>query len=295
MINNPNLWGAIIMRKIFTILSLAFAILLVGCTTKAVPSLKGGYQSDREGVGYVILLSFQPDDSSFVEYIDNREVDRGTYKKIEDNLYQIKSNKQNFEVALNAKNSFNIIIKQLNNGNPILMKNIGTTPIYFKDVYNDEDKYKALLEDKAKTQTSSNAAIDNKPASGIDWRCVYIGSLVQKNMPEIKNQVVFNNEDEWLKYANDNLPNSIVDSAIKNVNWDKEGILVLQGYAAKGYFSFLPQVSDVRIENGLLNVQYEDNLDTSKTYYVRSQGYNEVVKDIYMICLNKSDIGKLKK
>ncbi|MFL0268938.1 hypothetical protein [Candidatus Clostridium radicumherbarum] len=285
------------MRKIFAILSLAVVLLLTGCTSKPIPALKGGYQSDREGVGYVVLISFQPDDSGFVEYIDSREVDRGTYKKIEDNLYQIKSNKQDFEVALNAKNAFNIIIKQLNNGNPIQMKNISTTPGYFKNPYGDEDKYKALLEDKDKTQTSPVTVEDNKPAakSGIDWKCVYIGSLIQKDMPDIKYQIVFNNEDEWRKYANDNLPNSIVDSVIKNVDWDKEGIVVLQGYAAKGYFSFLPQVSDVRIENGMLNVQYENNLDTSKTYYVRSAGYNEIVKDIYMICLNKSDIGKLKK
>ncbi|MFL0247316.1 hypothetical protein [Candidatus Clostridium stratigraminis] len=285
------------MKKMFTILSLAIVLLLTGCTSKAVPNLKGGYQSDREGVGYVILLSFQPDDSSFVEYIDSREVDRGTYKKTEDNLYQIKSDKQDFEVALNTKNSFNIIIKKLNNGNPIQMKNISTIPGYFKNPYGDEDKYMALLEDKDKTQTSPATVDNNKPAakSGIDWKCVYIGSLVQKGMPEIKNQIVFNNEDEWRIYANDNLPNSIVDSVIKNVNWDKEGIVVLQDYPPKGYFSFLSQVSDVKIENGKLNVQYENNTDTTKTYYVRSQGYTEVVKDIYMICLNKSDIGKLKK
>jgi|GEM_PF-2969773 len=150
---------------------------------------------------------------------------------------------------------------------------------------------------QVKTQASSSTTIEDKKQvvkSQIEWKCIYIGSLVQKEIPEIKYQLVFQNEDEWRKYAYDNIPNSVVDSVIRNVNWDKEGIVVLQGYAAKGYFSLLPQVSDVRIENGLLNVQYENNSDTLKTYYVRSADYAEIVKDIYMISLKKSEIEKLK-
>jgi len=71
-------------KKIFTVLSLTVVLLLAGCTSNAKSILKGVYQSEREGVGYIVVISFQPEDSSFVEYIDNREVDRGTYKKTKD-------------------------------------------------------------------------------------------------------------------------------------------------------------------------------------------------------------------
>ncbi|WP_312650248.1 hypothetical protein [Proteiniclasticum sp.] len=57
------------MRKLFTILSLVSFIIIVGCT-KGIPDLKGSYQGDRNEVGYVFLLTFQPHDAGFVGYID---------------------------------------------------------------------------------------------------------------------------------------------------------------------------------------------------------------------------------
>jgi hypothetical protein len=134
------------MRKLLTALSLVIVLILVGCTPTIIPDLKGSYQSEREGVGYVLVLTFQQDDSSFVEYIDNREVDRGTFEKAENNVYTIKSDKQNFDVSLNAENSFDIKISKLNNGKPIQMKNIDDTPIYFSTEFDDVDKYEALLD-----------------------------------------------------------------------------------------------------------------------------------------------------
>lgn len=134
------------MRKILTILTLSIILLLVGCTLNTKPILKGVYQSEMKEIGYVVQISIQQDDSSFVEYIDNREVDRGTYEETENNGYKIKSDKQNFEIILNAKNSFEIIIKNLNNGKSIQMKNIGDTPTYFSTKFADVDKYKDLLD-----------------------------------------------------------------------------------------------------------------------------------------------------
>jgi len=133
------------MRKLLTALSLVIVLILMGCTPAIIPDLKGSYQSEREGVGFTLVLTFQQDDS-FVEYIDNREVDRGTYEKTENNIYKIKSDKQNFEISLNAEDSFEIIISQLNNGKPIQMKNIDDTPTYFSTEFDDVDKYKALLD-----------------------------------------------------------------------------------------------------------------------------------------------------
>ncbi len=108
--------------------------------------LKGFYQSDVVD-GYHIQILFQGADKSFTEWIDNRQVDRGTYKEINTNLYKINSKLQNFEIELNNDNSFELIISKLNNGEPIIMKNI--TP---KDhgmgfgKWDDVDKYKSLLD-----------------------------------------------------------------------------------------------------------------------------------------------------
>ena len=132
------------MKKILIALSLVVVLLFGGCTPKPVHILKGSYQSEREGIGYIILISFQQD-NSFVEYIDNREVDRGTYEKIKNNVHKIKSNKQNFEVTLSAENSFEIIIKKLKDGKPIQLKNISNIPVGFSYKFNDVDKYKSLL------------------------------------------------------------------------------------------------------------------------------------------------------
>jgi hypothetical protein len=133
------------MKKIFITLSLTFGLLMGGCTSNIKPEIKGSYQSDREGIGYVVQIAFQPDDNSYVEYIDNREVDRGTYEKAENNVYKIKSDKQNFEITLNSKDSFELIIDKLNNGKPIKLKKIDDTPTYFKSKFDDVEKYKALL------------------------------------------------------------------------------------------------------------------------------------------------------
>jgi len=134
------------MRKLLTALSLVIVLILMGCTPAIIPDLKGSYQSEREGVGYTFVLTFQQDDSSFVEYIDNREVDRGTYEKAENNVYTLKSDKQNFDISVNAENSFEIKISKLNNGKPFQLKNIDDTPIYFSTEFDDVDTYEAFLD-----------------------------------------------------------------------------------------------------------------------------------------------------
>ncbi len=134
------------MRKLLTAISLVIVLILAGCTPAIIPDLKGFYQSEREGIGYTVVLTFQPDDHSFVEYIDNREVDRGTYEETENNGYMIKSDKQNFEISVSDDNSFEIVIKKLNEGKPIELKNIDDTPTYFSTEFDDVDTYEALLD-----------------------------------------------------------------------------------------------------------------------------------------------------
>jgi hypothetical protein len=133
-------------KNIFAMLSLIIILLLGGCTSTINPTLKGSYQTEKDVNGYFIEISIQQQESSFVEYIDNREIDRGTYEKNENNVYKIKSDKQNFQVTLSAKNSFEIIIKKLNTGKPIQLKNVSVTPTYFSTIFDDVDKYKSLLD-----------------------------------------------------------------------------------------------------------------------------------------------------
>ena len=129
------------MRKIvLTFLTLAIILMLCGYMFNTKPVLKGFYQSEKDVNGYFIQISIKQDDNSFVEYIDNREVDRGTYEKAENNAYKMKSDKQNFEIKLNDDNSFEVVIKKLNNGNPIQMKNIDDTPTIFPPIFNDVDE-----------------------------------------------------------------------------------------------------------------------------------------------------------
>ncbi len=98
---------------------------IMECFSQTNPLLKGFYQSEMIG-SHIVQMLVREEDNSFVEWINNREVDRGTYEKLDDKSYRIKGNRQNFEITLNDDNSFEIVISKLNDGTPIIMKNIRT-------------------------------------------------------------------------------------------------------------------------------------------------------------------------
>ncbi|MFD1781552.1 hypothetical protein ACFSFW_23165 [Fredinandcohnia salidurans] len=127
------------------VLVIVFALLLVGCAPNKTLLLKGAYQSEHVN-GYIVQMTFQPEDHSFVEYIDNREVDKGTYEELENGLYKINGELQELEITLNSDNSFEVIVKQINDGKPITLKNVDATPVYIDTEFDDVDEYKSLLE-----------------------------------------------------------------------------------------------------------------------------------------------------
>ncbi|MTI71387.1 MAG: hypothetical protein FH751_14160 [Firmicutes bacterium] len=133
------------MKKLtLTILSIII-ILILWRYSYMQPTLKGFYQSEVNG--YHIQMLIREDDNTFIEWIDNREVDRGTYEKFENNSYRIKSNKQSFEIILNDNNSFEMIINKLNEGKPINMKNISTDDYMISfGKWDDVDEYIYLLD-----------------------------------------------------------------------------------------------------------------------------------------------------
>jgi len=127
------------------VVALALILTIIGCIPKTIPPLRGAYQSEHVN-GYIIQMTFQPRDHSFVEYIDNREVDKGTYEEIEDGLYKINGEMQELEITLKSNNSFDLIVKKLNDGNPITFKNVDATPVYIGTEFEDIEEYKTLLE-----------------------------------------------------------------------------------------------------------------------------------------------------
>ena len=129
------------------ILSLVSMFILSSCTTTNNSSLRGFYQSEVTTDGYVIQISIQPDENSFVEYIGNRQVNSGTYDVLGDKKYTLVGDNQTIKIALDKNNSFEIIIKKVNGGNPVVLKNIDKVPTYFRTEFDDIDKYKALLEE----------------------------------------------------------------------------------------------------------------------------------------------------
>lgn len=127
------------------LLASLWIVIVGGCVANKPPQLKGGYQSEHVD-GYIVQMSFQPDDNSFIEYIDNREVDKGTYEELKQGVYKINGDRQELEMTLNNNNSFNIVVKGLNGGNPIQLKNIDSIPMYFSTIFDDVDEYILLLE-----------------------------------------------------------------------------------------------------------------------------------------------------
>lgn len=137
------------MKKIIIIiLSLIGMLFFINFTLTEKVHLYGFYQSQITSDGHTIQLSIDTNENSFVEYISNREVDRGTYEFIGDKNYKLISDKQTIDVVLDKKNSFEIIIKKVNGGNPIVLTNIGPVPVTYGTEFDDVDKYKSLIEEE---------------------------------------------------------------------------------------------------------------------------------------------------
>lgn len=136
------------MKKVLIIiLSLISILIFYGYTNINNGTLRGFYQSERTSEGYIIQISIQPDENSFVQYIDNREVNNGTYNELDNNKYALVGEDKTIEISLDRNNSFKIISKKINGGNPIVMKNVAKVPAYFSTEFDDITKYKELLQE----------------------------------------------------------------------------------------------------------------------------------------------------
>lgn len=122
--------------------------MLVGCSTDTTSVLAGSYQNEATINGHFICLAFYPDNSRFVELIDNRKVDSGTFEKKSGHTYSLKSEKQEFEIILNQDDTFEITLDQLNDGKPFQLKNTSKDPGEIVTAFEDVEEYEKLLNKK---------------------------------------------------------------------------------------------------------------------------------------------------
>lgn len=136
------------MKKTGSFLLSFIVLFLVSCSSDLVPPLGGNYNSGSiQEDGTYIEIAIQPEENTFVEYISNREVDRGTYEEKSDNVYLFKGDKQEFEITLSSKDSFEVTVPQLNEGEPIELKNTDKIPTYYLTEFDDVEEYKKLLDE----------------------------------------------------------------------------------------------------------------------------------------------------
>lgn len=100
----------------------------------------------------IVLISLYPgedtfEERTFKEHITCRLVNKGTYKKIEEEKYHIDGDRKDFDIVLNKKElSFEVIIPKLNKGEPITLKKVGDIPVSYDIEYGDLQKYQEYLE-----------------------------------------------------------------------------------------------------------------------------------------------------
>lgn len=133
-----------LIMKRFVVLSFSI-LLLASCNTFS--TIKGSYQIEEEIDGNFVQMSIFKDEGEFIEYINNREVNKGTYQEEGKGKYLMVGDNQEFTIDLNNDNSFYRTINGINDGEAIKMINIDDTPIKFSTEFDDEDEYRKLLDD----------------------------------------------------------------------------------------------------------------------------------------------------
>jgi len=136
------------MKKTNIILLIVIAVMVLAGCGKAQPVLRGTYQSEVGKMSVVVSFSFYQEDGRFDEYFDSTKVDTGTFEKLQENTYILKSDLQDFEITLSEENSFDITLTKLNGGKPIRIRNAGDTPAEFDpgSTITEIETYRALLD-----------------------------------------------------------------------------------------------------------------------------------------------------
>lgn len=138
------------------VLSLVLPVLLViaallGAFNK--PTVRGTYQSmvglDENIVCLTVSIQDFDEEKTFVMYLNNCEVDRGTWRSDGGALYTLLGEYTRNVIALERDNSFCLTFVQINGGEPIQMEKKGDIPAYFaQDTEENKAYYRALTVDE---------------------------------------------------------------------------------------------------------------------------------------------------
>ncbi|MGL4338026.1 MAG: hypothetical protein ACRCST_14125, partial [Turicibacter sp.] len=123
-------------EKLGRIISLLFILLLMGCATQKKITLQGVYQSELIDQ-YIVQLSFDKNDQTFIEYINNIDVNKGTYELWDDNTYLLKGDNQTITIKLDETDSFEMVFSKLNERKPIKLIKNGPLPTIFDSKFSE--------------------------------------------------------------------------------------------------------------------------------------------------------------
>lgn len=132
-----------ILVLIITLMALSIGYFMLSYSNST--QLKGSYKSSNPDNKNIVLITVDPEDNTFVQYIDQRKVDEGSVMENSDKSYTFKGSKQEFDITLNGDNSFDIFIEKINGSEPIKLKNITEHGTYYSTDFGDEEEYKKLL------------------------------------------------------------------------------------------------------------------------------------------------------
>ena len=99
-------------KTIFLLVSLIGMSIFAGCGAFANTSFGGFYQSEMISGRYV-QISIDTEKETFTQYIDNREVNSGTYESLGESKYKLVGDIKTFEIDLAKNDSFELTIKNL--------------------------------------------------------------------------------------------------------------------------------------------------------------------------------------
>lgn len=130
------------MRKfsLSNILIFTFVIAFIGITyvyNQPVAALSGSYLSEDIN-GYQVQISIDTKDNSYVQYINQREVDKGKIVEVSDNSFNLVSELQDQVIKLNNDNTFTIELNKLSNQD-IILKNTSYIPTYYSYLEDSKD------------------------------------------------------------------------------------------------------------------------------------------------------------
>lgn len=115
-----------------------------GCGEKENPIPKGIYESEKIH-GYTVQMVIK-DEWQFVEYIDSRPVQEGTYQEDEEG-YLFLGDQTEFAVQLSENGTLEFSISSIDRNQDLQLKKTGGDPKQFEEITEGISHYRTLLEE----------------------------------------------------------------------------------------------------------------------------------------------------